>query len=61
MKERLMSPPMDTTKIVYLTQEQITHINSLVSMRLTELTIASENPSIINMYLDIKRQLEKRL
>jgi hypothetical protein len=56
-----MSPPMDTTKIVYLTQEQITHINSLVSMRLTELTIASENPSIINMYLDIKRQLEKRL
>lgn len=54
-----MSPPFENTtyKIIYLTPEQISHLNSLVDMRLTELVLSNENPNIITMYRNIRTQL----
>ncbi len=51
---------MAQPRMVLLSEEQIRAIESLVNMRQTELILADENPSIIDLYTSIKMQLKGR-
>lgn len=47
------------TKIVYLDSDQIKALDNLAAMRVSELEIVQENPTIISFYKNILEQLRR--
>jgi len=52
--------PPNFTKLYPLDSEQVQAITGLVNLRLNELTMIRENPSIIDLYASILTQLRER-